>query len=126
VSRCARKRETRETDVLLLTVKSQHARGLRPTIGRGSSDDRAIGPGRCSGPNQSLTSIAELLENYFQLPVIDQTGITTHFDIELSWNEQEYRQNPDGLKQALLDQLGLELVPGRAPIEMLVVEKSKD
>jgi hypothetical protein len=29
------------------------------------------------------------------------------------------------LKQALLDQIGLELVPGREPVEMLVVEKVK-
>jgi hypothetical protein len=32
----------------------------------------------------------------------------------------------DGLKQAPLDQLGLELVPTNMPIEMLVVERVKD
>ena len=31
----------------------------------------------------------------------------------------------EALKEALLDQLGLELVPSREPIEMLVVEKVK-
>ena len=31
----------------------------------------------------------------------------------------------DLLNKALLDQLGLELVPSREPIEMLVVEKVK-
>jgi uncharacterized protein (TIGR03435 family) len=116
--------ETRETDVLLLTVKSSHAPGLKPVSGRGSSDDRAIGPGHCSGPDQSLASIAELLEEYFQVPVLDKTGVATHFDFEVSWDEPEYRRNPDGLKQALLDQLGLELVPARESISMLVVEKS--
>jgi uncharacterized protein (TIGR03435 family) len=35
------------------------------------------------------------------------------------------RRDPAGLKQALLDQLGLELVPTNMPIEMLVVEKAK-
>jgi uncharacterized protein (TIGR03435 family) len=118
--------ETRETDVLLLTLKSSHAPGLKPVSGLGSSDDRAIGPGHCSGPDQSLASIAELLEEYFQEPVLDKTGVAAHFDVEVTWDESEYRHNPDGLKQALLDQLGLELVPGRAPVEMLVVEKAKD
>jgi uncharacterized protein (TIGR03435 family) len=35
--------------------------------------------------------------------------------------------NPRGehFKQALADQLGLELVPGTTPIKMLVVEKAK-
>jgi uncharacterized protein (TIGR03435 family) len=32
--------------------------------------------------------------------------------------------DPQNLKQALLDQLGLELVPTNMPIEMLVVEKA--
>jgi uncharacterized protein (TIGR03435 family) len=115
---------TQETDVLLLTVKSsQHAPGLKPVSGRGSSDDGAIGPGHCSGPDQSPARIAELLEDYFQLPVLDKTGVATHFDVELSWDETEYRHNPDGLKQALLDQLGLELVPARESIDTLVVEK---
>jgi uncharacterized protein (TIGR03435 family) len=115
--------ETRETDVLLLTVKFPHARGLKPTAGRGSNYDSVIGPGHCSGPNVSLTHLAELLENYFRLPVIDQTGVAASFDIDLTWDEQEYQKNPDGLKQALLDQLGLELVPSRAPVEMMVVDK---
>ena len=42
------------------------------------------------------------------------------------WDAQDWEhRNPDGLKQALFDQLGLELAPGRAPIEMLIVEKNK-
>jgi len=32
---------------------------------------------------------------------------------------------PDILKQAVLDQLGLELVPTNMPIEMLAVEKAQ-
>jgi uncharacterized protein (TIGR03435 family) len=65
-----------------------------------------------------------LLESYFILPVIDQTGLTNRYDINLTWNQSDHkRSNPDGLKQALLDQLGLELVLTNMPIEMLVVEK---
>jgi uncharacterized protein (TIGR03435 family) len=37
------------------------------------------------------------------------------------------RGNPRGehLKQALADQLGLELVPGTAPVEFLFIQKAK-
>jgi uncharacterized protein (TIGR03435 family) len=118
------KQEIRETDVLILTVKSSPAPGLKPVSGQGSSDDRAVGPGNCSGPDQSFASIAELLEEYFQVPVLDKTGVATHFDVEVTWDETEYRHNPDGLKQALLDQLGLELVPTNLPIEMLIIGKA--
>jgi uncharacterized protein (TIGR03435 family) len=60
------------------------------------------------------------------MPVIDQTGLTQNYHIDLKWNER-WGQDPnhDALKQALLDQIGLELVPGREPVEMLVVEKVK-
>ena len=57
--------------------------------------------------------------------MVDQTGLTSRFDIDLQLDKQEGQQhNPAVLKQALLDELGLELVPGREPIEMLVIEKA--
>ena len=51
--------------------------------------------------------------------VIDRTRIKGNMDIELNWDV-----TPEGLKQALIDQLGLELVPGNEFIEFLVVEKA--
>jgi uncharacterized protein (TIGR03435 family) len=119
------KKVIRQTDVLILTIKNAHAPGLKPTAGRGSRDDSVIGPGQCSIPNQPLSGLADLLESYFEVPVIDHSRIATRFDIDLKWDEQEFRKNPEGLKQALLDELGLELAPGSEPIEMLVVDKTR-
>jgi uncharacterized protein (TIGR03435 family) len=61
----------------------------------------------------------------FNKPVVDETGLTEHYAIDLRWTELT-GQTPghDTLKQALLNQLGLELVPGHQPVEMLVVEKT--
>ena len=59
-------------------------------------------------------------------PVIDETGLAGHYHIDLTWNEQDDADpNHHALKKALLDQLGLELVPDHQTIEMLVVEKAK-
>ena len=55
---------------------------------------------------------------------MDETGMSGRFDFDLHWDEQEPRHNPEGLKQALLDQLGLELVPTNLPVEMLIIEKT--
>ena len=55
----------------------------------------------------------------FGLPVIDRTALTGAYDMQLHWE----RENLESLKQALKDQLGLELVPGTAPVEMLVLER---
>ena len=59
-----------------------------------------------------------------QIPIIDRTGLTAEFDYIVKWNEPDSK-NPDNdaLKQALTNQLGVELVPSREPLDMLVVEK---
>jgi uncharacterized protein (TIGR03435 family) len=46
--------------------------------------------------------------------------------MDVKWHDTDKaNRNVDGLKQALLDQLGLELVPAHEPVEILVVEKAK-
>jgi len=124
------RRETRPTDVLLLKVHTPNASGLKlndpRSLDRNSSSSGRSGAGYFVSRNQELSDLAGFLEANFKAPVIDQTGLTKHYDIDLKWDESDYQHpNLDGLKQALSDQLGLELVPSREPIEMLVVEKEK-
>jgi uncharacterized protein (TIGR03435 family) len=58
------------------------------------------------------------------IPVLDRTGLTNNFDVELKWERKNDDSRKDSFKKAVLDQLGLELVPTNMPIEMLVVEKA--
>jgi len=110
-----------ETNVLVLTVKIPDAQGLKPTKTQNSSSEGS-GSDRFSCVNQSISFLTGYLEGILGTPVIDQTGLTQNFDINLKWNRNDPQH--DSLKQALLDQLGLELAPSRQPIEMLVVEKA--
>ena len=117
--------ETRETDVLLLKVKRANAQGLKPASAHIALANSYAGHYSCT--NAPLSWVAEFLDNYFEVPVIDRTGLNRHFDIDLKWDEPDQQHlNPEGLKQALLDEFGLELVPGSEPVEMLVVERAKD
>ena len=121
------RRETRETDVLLLKIQNPDAPDLKPSHDwkphEGSSNKSVAGQWSCQ--NSPLSSLADHLENYLGIPVVDQTGLTNHFDIDLKWDESDWQHpNLDGLKQVLLAQLGLELVPDRQPVEMLVIEKA--
>jgi uncharacterized protein (TIGR03435 family) len=120
--------ETRETDVLLFTVKTRNAPGLRKSAApssRGSNVNN--GPGHYKGDNTPLSYFAGFLEYHFEIPVIDRTGMADRFDFDLKWDELDWQhRNPEALKQVLLDQLGLKLVPSRESIEMLVVERVKD
>jgi uncharacterized protein (TIGR03435 family) len=126
------RRETRDTDVLLLQYNNPAADGLKPPDSLRQSLNAPKGAAFKSGNgefatfSQPLFTLVNFLERRFKLPVVDQTGLTKKYDLDLTWDEPKGAEpNDDGLKQALRRQLGLELTPGRAPLEMLVVEKAK-
>jgi uncharacterized protein (TIGR03435 family) len=114
--------EAIETNTLLL--KATTLANTKLKIGKNETGHTEIGFGYISAANSSLDELAYNLENYFKIPVLNQTGFKNNFDYEVSWNaSQGGHTNLNELKQALLDQLGLELVPTNMPIKMLVVEK---
>ena len=119
--------EMLETNALLLMVKIPNAPGLSPTA-------KKRPPGEMHGPSsytvfdKPLTNLVNFLEATAGVPVVDSTGLTGRFDFSLKWNEPKMQQAqqglPDPLRQVLLNQLGLALVPTNMPVEMLVVEKA--
>jgi len=119
-------RETRERDVLLLQLKNPNAAGLQKTV-----QDSFNGTGTMSSvegfrdQNIPMYAFAADLENHLEIPVLDQTGLTNRYAIDLRWNKRPGETTADTTKRVVLDQLGLELVPSREPIEMLIVEKVK-
>jgi uncharacterized protein (TIGR03435 family) len=120
------KTETRETDVWLLKVKTPNAPDLKLNKKDG---DRGNGfypdSGRFHGWNEPMLGVAAGLEYLANTPIIDKTGLTNRFDFDLNCKQTDLEnKNWDNVNQAL-DQLGLELVPSREPIEMLVVEKAQ-
>jgi len=92
----------------------------------GSSQDYQ---GKHSIRGGSLSLVADFIEDdLLRIPVIDQTGLTNAYDLDLTWEVKGRGwANPTRpvLDRILLGQLGLELVPSREPIELLVVEKAK-
>ena len=118
------KMETRATDVLLLTVKFPNAPGLRPSSNHGSGR-RIVRPGKLNSSGAEIGLLRMELEDNFQTPVLDRTGLTGNFDMAATWNKSVTDGNHEAFKKALLDQLGLELVPSREPIEFLVIEKAE-
>lgn len=119
--------EMRNTNVLVLTVVRPNAPGLKPSADGNRSSILYPRPGEIAIENEPMRGLAGCLESYFQIPVIDHSGVTGNLDIDLKWSEENWEShNPAGLKQALLDQLGLELVSTNMPIEILVVERVKN
>jgi uncharacterized protein (TIGR03435 family) len=115
-------RETRPTDVLLLRIKTPDAPGLLPSQHSSVYSERQEN-GEYILTHGPINRLEGLFGFYFEKPVINQTGLNGLYDFRLKvdWKKRD----PAAVKQDLLDQLGLELVPSREPIEMLVVEKVK-
>jgi uncharacterized protein (TIGR03435 family) len=116
--------EARTVAALVLTVKNPNAPNRIPSSASGYgafSDTIEHGEHRFRCENQPLSVVAGNLERLLKTPVVDQTGQTQHFNIDLRWND---KGGQEALKQALLDQLGLQIDSANVPVEMLVIEKS--
>jgi uncharacterized protein (TIGR03435 family) len=125
------RRETREIDVMLLRVSRPNAPGLKPSAAPNSPSISFWGVGHLRRSSGLIGQIVFDIQQNLQIPVVDQTGLTGHYDYDVKWDDelkwddagQWYYANTNGLKQAFLDQLGLELVPGREPVPVVVVDK---
>lgn len=120
------RREMRGMDALMLTVKNPDAAGLQPHTDaqRNISSGFSSGRGRMSGSNLSMADVASQLGSSLGMEVLDQTGLDGRFDFLLNMPP---KATPDEIKQAVLDQLGLELTPSadKQAVEFLVAEKVK-
>ena len=124
--------ETNDTDALALKVRNPDAAGLNP--GFWIPDEygdlshghiHCFGEGLSWAPPMPPWGLTKYLEMIFQKPVVDETGLTGRYNIDLQWKvKADPQANRDAVIQALLDQLGLELAPTNLPVEMLVVEKA--
>jgi uncharacterized protein (TIGR03435 family) len=119
--------EMREMNVLLLKVKIPDAPGLRPGKATGYGTRWLYGANVYHVTNMPISDLREFLEStIFHQPVMDQTGLTNKYDIYLDWDEARHPKMLGSLREVLLEQLGLELVPARERIEMLVIEPAKN
>ena len=126
------RREEKELPVFALTVmeggpKLRAAEKHRPgALGfqPGSREDMGLRErGNTSGTlrlnNASVPEFCGHLSRSLSRAVIDATGIAGNFDFQLRYG------NGDGpIATALQRQLGLKLVPRKAPVEMLLVESA--
>jgi uncharacterized protein (TIGR03435 family) len=118
--------ETNQMNALVLKVKETNAPGLTPSPAKAMSWH--AGPGLMGGVGISSQSLASFLEDWLETPVADETGLTNSYgyDISLTWEQESPgRPNPEVLKKAVREQLGLELVSDRRPIELLFIDRVK-
>jgi uncharacterized protein (TIGR03435 family) len=111
----------------------------RPALSPGEAPacGMRIGPGQMLLGGVPMSRFATVLAPFAQRLVIDRTGLTGAYNLQLSWTPQGPRlPPPDGapplppvdpngasLFTAIQEQLGLKLEPSRAPVEVVVIDR---
>jgi uncharacterized protein (TIGR03435 family) len=119
--RLAVHRQTKEgSGYALVAAKS----GPKLQESKGDAPHRYILKGGLNLQNSSLDDLAGTLKRPAGRPVVNETGIKGKFDIRLDY-APEGAANSDrpSLFTALQEQLGLQLVTRKVPVELLVIDR---
>lgn len=106
------------------------APGERPTCGM------MIGPGQIVAGGMPISQLTLMLSQMTQRIVVDRTGLTGNFDVDLTFTPERLPQGtpPPGVQlppidpngpsvfTAVQEQLGLKLESDRGPVEVLVID----
>jgi uncharacterized protein (TIGR03435 family) len=99
-------------------------------------------PGTLSAGGFPLSQFAQFLSTTVQRIVVDRTGLTGNFDLNMTWTPDQLPQgrgdpppgapplpaiDPNGpsISTAVQEQLGLKLDSTKAPVEVLVVDRAE-
>lgn len=83
-----------------------------------------------TGRNAKMSQFVGLMSYYLKAPVLDQTGLKGTYNFKVHFNArpdlQDDDSNPGPLpEQALIEQMGLRLVRGKAPVLTIVIDSVK-
>ncbi len=121
--------EMRDTPVLILKNLNPNAPGLKISTNAGpSSSYPQPGLAQFHGYKMSDPSgldIAHELAARIGRPVLDETGLTNTYDLDVHWDATlKGKAQQAELMRVLSDQFGLTLLPDHRTLEMLVVQKA--
>ena len=107
------------------------ARTVEPAPGGPRQCGRDVGPGSISAVGTTLQDFARGLSLSTGRFVMDATGLTGRFDVDLTWTPDQViggagaQTDGTSLFAAIQEQLGLRLEARQAPINVLVVESAE-
>ena len=93
-----------------------------------------LAPGWFSARSITMQELTSLLSQLMRRPVVDETGLTGEFDLDVFFQPEGLGgalvgpppvslSDAPALTTALQDDLGLRLVPRRGPIDVLVIDR---
>jgi uncharacterized protein (TIGR03435 family) len=124
-------KETRELPMFSLVVaKGTSKLRLTPEGGCGAMPCGVLIPSmtRMHGGNISMHQLVDALSNLLAAPVVDNTGYTAPFDVQLEFTREGALvtdDSPPSIFTAIQEQLGLRLEAHKAPAEVLVIDHAE-
>jgi uncharacterized protein (TIGR03435 family) len=121
--------EKRELPAYLLSVAPTGAK-LRPAAAECSDPQNldkcrtAYGQGRMTGRDMPFAELVREILVVAQRPVLDRTGISGRFDVDLQWNPDDLTDGTDSRPSIFgaVQELGLKLEANKALVDVLVVD----
>lgn len=115
-------REMKESPVYLMTIGKKGPK-LRENGGvRLNGSVQVVESGKPEWPDGwTMSALAAYLSDFTGRPVVDRTGLTGTYGIVLEFSRRDGDERPN-IFTAVQEQLGLKLVAGKAPIEILVID----
>jgi uncharacterized protein (TIGR03435 family) len=123
------------------TAGDTYANGIKGPDGVGRPGMMRFGPGQLTAQAVPMTSLTNMLSQQLHRTVLDKTGLTGKYDLELNWTPDQGAdpmfKGPEGSPQrgdaapdssgpsiftALQEQLGLKLQSAKGPVETLVID----
>jgi uncharacterized protein (TIGR03435 family) len=97
-------------------------------------------PGNLSGGSSSMAQLTNVLARFVNRTVVDQTGLTGNYDLDLQWTPDQLPQgrgdlppgapalpsiDPNGpsIFTAVQEQLGLKLESTKGPVSVVVIDR---
>ena len=121
--------ETRQLPIYAL-VRAKPAGPLGPRLTVSSVDcvknptmcGFSGGPGHAKGTALTNEKLLQMMALATDRVVIDRTGLTGKFDIELEWSPDQTVTDKPSIFTAVQEQLGLKLEATRGPVDVLVID----
>jgi uncharacterized protein (TIGR03435 family) len=98
---------------------------LRESITPEDLQDMRVDLGQIQSNRMSMEQLAGVLSRLLGIPVVDQTGLTSYYDLSLKWSPDEASADTTpapSIFTAIQEALGLRLVSGREPVDVLVID----
>lgn len=112
--------EKRELPVYNLVIAKQ---GLK--LKESAHDDTgfsSMGQGKLSAHRSQVGSLAFSLSGTVGRIILDKTGLTGLYDVDLTWSPENDPDSGPSIFTALQEQAGLKLEPAKAPLDVVVID----